>query len=163
MGAWSQARINTLTFGSCVIIPQLHVIDTACPRTLYCIMYCQKCFKVYNYILYAFIGRHVQKKRYFQGIDFEEGYPNLVVTSSGMYNIKLLVCYILYALYTIIELVLTCTLMLYAEGNEMPLPTQEEVLICTPQTTAEEVRTLLQNVFLIKYPLGHIAMEKSNK
>ena len=29
--------------------------------------------------------------------------------------------------------------MLYAEGNEMPLPTQEEVLICTPQTTAEEV------------------------
>ena len=43
----------------------------------------------------------------------------------------------MHALY--IDLVLTCTLMLYAEGNEMPLPTQEEVLICTPQTTAEEV------------------------
>ena len=30
-------------------------------------------------------------------------------------------------------------MMLYAEDYEMPLPTQEEVLICTSQTTAEEV------------------------
>ena len=29
--------------------------------------------------------------------------------------------------------------MLYAEDSKMPLPTQEEVLICTHQTTAEEV------------------------
>ena len=33
-------------------------------------------------IIVFFIG-HVQKKRSFQGIDFEEGYPNLIVTSSG--------------------------------------------------------------------------------
>ena len=37
------------------------------------------------------------------------------------------------------DLVLTCAMMLYAEDKEMPLPTQEEVLICTSQTTAEEV------------------------
>ena len=37
------------------------------------------------------------------------------------------------------DLVLTCAMMLYAEDKDMPLPTQEEVLICTSQTTAEEV------------------------
>ena len=42
-------------------------------------------------------------------------------------------------LIIIIEHVLTCTMMLYAEDTEMPLPTQEEVLICTSETTAEEV------------------------
>ena len=30
--------------------------------------------------------------------------------------------------------------MLYAEDADAPLPTQEEVLICTPHTTAEEVK-----------------------
>ena len=38
-----------------------------------------------------------------------------------------------------VDLVLTCAMMLYAEDGKMPLPTQEEVLICTSQTTAEEV------------------------
>lgn len=38
-----------------------------------------------------------------------------------------------------LDLVLKCAMMLYAEDSEMPLPTQDEVLICTSQTTAEEV------------------------
>ena len=32
--------------------------------------------------------------------------------------------------------------MIYAEDMEMPLPTQEEVLICNSRTTAEEVRLI---------------------
>ena len=57
--------------------------------------------------------------------------------------------------------------MLYTEGNEMPLPTQEEVLICTPQTTAEEVyaiwHKMLCSIFFYVYILGNITMEKSNR
>ena len=61
------------------------------------------------------------------------------------------------------DLVLTCTLMIYAEGSEMPLPTQEEVLICTPQTTAEEVQSYTIKLSYLIVFLGYIAMEKSDR
>ena len=35
--------------------------------------------------------------------------------------------------------VLRAALSLYMEDNDLPMPTPEEILICNPYTTAEEV------------------------
>lgn len=40
---------------------------------------------------------------------------------------------------TIIVKILQTALMLYSKDNTMPLPTQEEILICDERTTPEEV------------------------
>ena len=39
--------------------------------------------------------------------------------------------------------ILQTVLMIYSKDVEMPLPTQEEVLICNEKTTAEEVVLLM--------------------
>ena len=41
--------------------------------------------------------------------------------------------------FSIIDNVLRCVLGLYASDIDLPLPTPEEVLLCTSTTTAEEV------------------------
>ena len=82
---------------------------------------------------------HIQRQRKFQGIDFEKRSPNLIVTERGKHNNIEHNNLLILTMSCSLDLVLKCALMLYAEDNEMPLPTQEEVLICTSQTTAEEV------------------------
>ncbi|XP_019863263.1 PREDICTED: E3 ubiquitin-protein ligase rnf213-alpha-like, partial [Amphimedon queenslandica] len=61
----------------------------------------------------------IPQNRHLSAIDFYPGFPNLYVTSSAE--------------------ILQTVLMIYSKDKEMPLPTQEEVLICNEKTTAEEV------------------------
>jgi hypothetical protein len=61
-------------------------------------------------------------------MDFHIGLPNLYVTSKSK--------------------VLQTTLMFYANDMELPLPTQEEILICSKTTTAEEVILLWHRALL---------------
>jgi len=44
--------------------------------------------------------------------------------------------------------VLATVLTLYMHDKKQPLPSHEEVLICTPETTTEEVINYLETVFL---------------
>jgi len=44
--------------------------------------------------------------------------------------------------------VLVTVLALYMHDKKQPLPSHEEVFICTPETTTEEVLDLMENVFL---------------
>ena len=44
--------------------------------------------------------------------------------------------------------VLATVLALYMHDKKQPLPSNEEVLICTPETTTEEVISYLGTVFL---------------
>lgn len=41
--------------------------------------------------------------------------------------------------YVSLEQVLSTVLALYSEDTDLPLPTYEEILICKPTTSAEEV------------------------
>ena len=45
--------------------------------------------------------------------------------------------------------VLATVLALYMHDKKQPLPSHEEVLICTPETTTEEVISYLGTVFLL--------------
>ena len=70
------------------------------------------------------------------------GSPNLIVTSPGNYSTTVLEWSIfteLYLIHSLTENMLRVTITLYMEDPSLPLPTQEEVLICTPETTEEEV------------------------
>jgi len=44
--------------------------------------------------------------------------------------------------------VLATVLALYMHDKKQPLPSHEEVFICTPETTTEEVINYLETVFL---------------
>ena len=62
-------------------------------------------------------------------------------------------------LHTFVADVLGTVLALYMNDKHQPLPSHEEVLICTPETTAEEVSVLqvVQCVFVLHiYPLDTI-------
>ena len=59
-------------------------------------------------------------------------------------------CHIEHTFFTFAEEILKTTLSLYMELSddcELPLPTHEEVLICSEQTTAEEVILLWRRAF----------------
>jgi len=54
--------------------------------------------------------------------------------------------------------VLKTALSLYMEDKTLPLPTFEEILICTPSTTSEEVRliAICRTTVFISSPTTHI-------
>lgn len=47
--------------------------------------------------------------------------------------------------------VLMTTLSLYVEDKSLPLPTLEEILICNPSTTSEEVRLINEQTYAHTY------------
>ena len=54
-----------------------------------------------------------------------------------------------------VDHILKATLCLYMENHyEHPLPTPEEVLVCTPSTTTEEVRTAFKGGAIV--PAVHL-------
>ena len=69
-------------------------------------------------------------------MDFQPGFPNLYVTSEG--RVELITCTNWQLCFYIVT-VLQTVLAVYAKNMDMPLPTQEEILICDENTTAEEV------------------------
>ena len=61
-----------------------------------------------------------------------------------------------------LETILRTALSLYMEDEDLPLPTYEEVLVCYPSTTAEEVgqkRVLLPS---IKIGMGVVSLQDRN-
>ncbi len=49
-------------------------------------------------------------------------------------------------------LILRAVLSIYMEDPSLPLPTPEEVLVCNPSTTAEEVTLITHELLIIVVP-----------
>ena len=52
------------------------------------------------------------------------------------------------ALFIFLDNVLRTVLALFMEDESLPLPSLEEVLICNPNTTAEEVRATCVHIII---------------
>ena len=92
----------------------------------------------------------VQSKRQFPEKVLKLGEPNLLVTpagkqhaccSKGSITVSLTISIVTSTVHTHTDDVLKTTLALYMEGGDqsLPMPTYEEVLVCSKQTTDEEV------------------------
>lgn len=91
-------------------------------------------------LLHVLLDEVIKGPRGIDGLGIEPGSPNMFVTSEGLF--------IHYSslpndiINTIAENVLTTTVLVYANDESKPLPTNEEVLLCTEHTTSEEVTSL---------------------
>ena len=78
------------------------------------------------------------------------GFPNLLVTSQGSVVWS---CVTIQhsCMFLLLDNILRSVLALYARDTNLPLPTHEEVLLCTHETTAEEVYVLMLLSWRVEY------------
>ncbi len=82
----------------------------------------------------------MDQQRSFSTSYLKAGLPNLLVTAPGnIISTLWYMCSYCPLLLPFLDDVLSSVLALYTEDHTLPLPTQEEVLLCTCRTTTEEV------------------------
>ncbi len=87
----------------------------------------------------------MDQQRSFNPSYLNAGHPNLLVTPPGIHIINnVYIVRVTYYPLLFLDDVLSSVLALYTEDHTLPLPTQEEVLLCTCRTTTEEVGLFIE-------------------
>ena len=76
----------------------------------------------------------------------QKGKQNLIIVDAGILNIFMYFMFNYCAIF--VALIWKSLLFLYMADPEQPLPTYEEVIICTEETTAEEVGGIIVLFFM---------------